>query len=306
MRLPGPLLFLTSALQLIAASPMPQPAAGGGTFVKTSDGVRLQYTQSGPAKGQQLLFVTGWRQAASEWRKQVDYFSSAGFRVTTYDMRGHGESEEPGFGYRISRFAADLDDLLAQLDLDKLTIVSHSMGCSVVWSWWDQFPASRRRIDKLVLDDQSAVMVRHPNWTDAQATQLAAIFTPDSLYALADDMAAQLPGLVRGFFSQSVSEGDFQFVLSENRKMTDAHASALLIDHAFKDWRDVLPRITVKTLVIAGELSLFPPAGVQWVASQIPAAKEFTFTAAEKGSHFAFWENPDRFNSVVKNFITSK
>jgi pimeloyl-ACP methyl ester carboxylesterase len=289
-----------------SASPTPQATADRGTFVKTSDGVRLQYTQSGPVKGQQLLFITGWRQAASEWRKQVDYFSSAGFRVTTYDMRGHGESEEPDFGYRISRFAADLDDLLAQLDLDKLTIVSHSMGCSVVWSWWDQFPASRRRIDKLVFDDQSAVMVRHTNWTDAQATQLAAIFTPDAVYALADDMAAQLVGLVTGMFTPSVSASDLQFVLSQNLKMTDAHASALLIDHAFKDWRDVLPRITAKTLVIAGELSLFPPAGVEWVASQIPGAKHYTFTAAEKGSHFAFWENPGKFNSVVKDFIVSK
>lgn len=284
---------------------MSQSQPRHGSFVRTSDGVRLHYTQSGPPNGQQLLFITGWRQAASEWRKQVDYFSSAGFRVTTYDMRGHGQSEEPHFGYRISRFAADLDDLLTQLDLTKLTIVSHSMGCSVAWAWWDQYPPSRKRIDKVVLVDQSAVMVRRPNWTDADATQLAAVFTPDSLYALADDMAAQLPSLVRGFFTPTLSETDYEWILSENRKMSDAHAAALLIDHALKDWRDVLPRITVKTLVLAGELSLFPPAGLDWVAAQIPGAEKYTFTAAEKGNHFMFWENPDRFNSIVKNFLTA-
>lgn len=51
------------------------------------------------------------RQPAAEWRKQADHFAAAGYRVTTYDMRGHDESENPNFGYRIGRFAEDLNDL---------------------------------------------------------------------------------------------------------------------------------------------------------------------------------------------------
>jgi non-heme chloroperoxidase len=295
------LLLLACGFRLLSASPMTsQPSTA---VVKTSDGVGLQYAQAGPRGGQQMLFIPGWRQAAVEWRKQVEYFSSAGFQVTTYDMRGHGDSEKPNFGYRISRFAADLNDLLTQVNLEQVTIVSHSMGCSVAWAWWDQYPEARKRISKLVLVDQSADMVINPNWTDTQATDLAAIFTPLSTYATADDMAAQTPPLVRSMFTTSVSESDYEWVLSENEKMSDANAATLLIDHAFRDWRDVLPRITVPTLVLAGELSIFPAVGVEWVASQIPGAQHYTFTAAEKGSHFAFWENPDRFNSVVEGFV---
>jgi pimeloyl-ACP methyl ester carboxylesterase len=190
-----------------------------------------------------------------------------------------------------------------QLSLEDVTIVAHSMGCSVVWAWWDQYPAARKHIDQLVLVGQPADMVRHPNWTGVQAAQVAAIFTPESLYALADDMAVQLPGLVKGFFTSSLSDGDYEWILSQNEKMSDEHSATLLIDHAFKDWRDVLPRITVPTLVLAGELSLFPAPGVEWVATQIPGARHYMFTAAEKGSHFAFGENPERFNTVVKDFI---
>jgi pimeloyl-ACP methyl ester carboxylesterase len=146
-------------------------------------------------------------------------------------------------------------------------------------------------------------MVRHSNWTDVQAAQVAATFTPESLYALADDMAAQLPGLVKGFCTSSLSDADYQWILSQNEKMSDEHSATLLIDHAFKDWRDVLPRITVPTLVLAGDLSLFPASGVEWVAAQIPGARHYTFPAAEKGCHFAFWENPDKFNEVVEGFI---
>ncbi|KAK3348878.1 Alpha/Beta hydrolase protein [Lasiosphaeria hispida] len=274
--------------------------------LKTGDGIRLQYNQTGPRDGQQLLFITGWRQAASEWRKQVEYFSLAGFRVTTFDMRGHGDSDEPEFGYRISRFAADLNDVLTQLNLKNVTIIGHSMGCSVAWAWWDQYPDvhARKRVAKFVFVDQPAITARDPHWTDEQAAQLSAILTPGAIYDLAADMATQLAPLVRGMFTPSVSEGDFEWILSQNHKMSDAHSATLLIDHALKDWRDVLPRITVPTLVLAGEVSIFPPAGIEWVATQIPGAQHYTFTAAEKGSHFAFWENPERFNFVVKSFLT--
>ncbi|KAK3373489.1 Alpha/Beta hydrolase protein [Lasiosphaeria ovina] len=237
--------------------------------IKTGDGVRLSYNQTGPRNGQQLLFVTGWRQAAVEWRKQVKYFSSVGFRVTTFDMRGHGESDEPDFGYR--------------------------------------YPDARKRVAKLVLVDQTADIIRDPSWTDAQAALISAIFTPNAVYDLyADILAGQLEPLVRGMFTSSVSESDFEWFLSQNKKMSDVNAAALLLDHSFKDWRDVLPRISVPTLVLAGEVSVFPHAGIEWIATQVPGARNYTFTAAEKGSHFVFWENPERFNSVLLDFLKAR
>ncbi|SPN99492.1 related to non-heme chloroperoxidase [Cephalotrichum gorgonifer] len=295
--------LLPSALYLFSATSAALEQRTG--VVRTGDGVSLSYTQSGPRRGQQLLFIPGWRQTAAEWRKQVDYFAGAGFRVTTYDMRGHGESEKPDFGYRISRFAADLNDVLEELHLKDVTIVGHSMGCSVAWAWWDQYPKARSHVSSFVLADQSAVMVRDPHWTEEQAAELSSIFTADAVYDLANDMAAQLPGLVKSMFTSSISESDYQWILSQNTKMSDANAAALLIDHALRDWRDVLPRITVPTLVVAGNASIFPPAGIEWVASQIPGAEHYTFSSEEKGSHFAFWENSGKFNALVEEFLNA-
>ncbi|KAK3295015.1 Alpha/Beta hydrolase protein [Chaetomium fimeti] len=281
------------------------PPAPSPSTLTTSDGIRLTYTQTGPASGPPILFITGWRQAAIEWRKQSTYFSEAGFRVTTFDLRGHGDSEEPSFGYRISRFAADLDDLLTHLDLRDVAIVGHSMGCSVAWAWWDQYPSSssRSRVAKFVFVDQPAAMVKDPAWTDEYAAQISATFAPLELFGLASNISAQLEPLVTGMFTPAVSESDLEWVLAQNRKMSDENSAALLVDHAFADWRDVLPRITVKSLVLAGEVSVFPPRGIEWVAQQIPGAEGYTFTEAEKGSHFMFWENPERFNEVVEAFL---
>lgn len=87
--------------------------------------------------------------------------------------------------------------------------------------------------------------------------------------------------------------------------MSDAHAATLLINHAFADWRDVLPRIDIPALVLSGDASLNNATAIAWAATQIPGAQAYTFTVAEKGSHFVFWENPTRFNEIITDFVTS-
>lgn len=304
------LLFTSIICPLLAATfsmahPSPPSSSPSSTTFKTGDGIRLSYTQTGPKHGQPLLFITGWRQTAAEWSKQADYFSSAGFRVTTFDMRGHGDSEEPTFGYRLSRFAADLNDLLTHLNLKKVTVIAHSMGCSVSWAFWDQYPASHRRIAKFVFVDQPAVLVKDPRWTDEQAAEVSALWSPLELWDVVDgiETGAGLDAFIRSMFTASVAESDIQWVLEQNRKMSDKNAAALLTDHGFADWRDVFPRITVPTLMIAGAASVLPPVGVEWIAGQIPGAESYTFSVEEKGSHFMFWENPERFNEVVEWFV---
>ncbi|KAL1842344.1 hypothetical protein VTJ49DRAFT_5512 [Mycothermus thermophilus] len=309
------LLSLLPSLTVLAHNHPPTTTTG---TILTTDNIHLNYTQSGPLHGRNIVFIPGWRQTASEWQKQATYFSQSGFRVTTYDMRGHGDSDKPSFGYRLSRFAADLNDLLDQLKLTDVAIVGHSMGCSVAWAWWDQYNlvtkpkpgkhghgnSPRRVVSSLMLVDQPAVMVRNPAWSDEYAARVGAIFEPQGIYDMANDIGAQLPSMLRGMFTTEVTEEEYQWVLAQNLKMSDENGAALLIDHGLADWRDVLPRIDVPTLVIAGDVSVFPVEGVRWVAEQIPGAEEYTFGQEERGSHFMFWENPERFNEVVKDFLT--
>ncbi|KAM0553958.1 hypothetical protein ACHAPJ_007030 [Fusarium lateritium] len=275
-------------------------------LVKTQDGVHLNYTQAGPQGGQNLLFIPGRRQSAAEWKKQVKYFSESGYRVIAYDMRGHGESEKPDFGYRLSRFGADLNDLLTTLNLWNVSVIAHSMGSSVTWAFWDQYPEERQRIDHFALVDQSSILVGDPTWTQKQAdTWSAALFTPEQTYTFAKNISLETPPFVKSMFSPDIPEAEYKWVLAENNKMSDKHAATLLINHAFADWRDVLPRINIPSLVLSGDISVNNASGIAWAATQIPGAKSRTFTAKEKGSHFVFWENPVLFNSVIEEFVTS-
>ena len=103
-------------------------------------------------------------------------------------------------------------------------------------------------------------------------------------------------------------DADFAMAVQESLKLPAAHAARLLVDHGSQDWRDliehVIPTLKLPTLVFGGELaSIFPPQAAAWIAAQIPGAELSIFTAAEGGSHFMFWENPEKFNAVLRRFL---
>jgi non-heme chloroperoxidase len=276
--------------------------------VKTWDDVTLRYIQAGPAPGSTLLLIPGWAQTAAQWRKQIDYFSSHKYNVIAYDHRGQGESDKPSHGYRIARLAADLNDLILQLDLKDVTIMGHSMGCSVIWAYWGLFASSRNRIKNLILVDQSACMIPDPSWSPEKAASISVFLKPGMAFELANALRGPealqaVTGLVGSMFTSTISEEDLKWTLQQNSKMSYDNAATLLIEHSYNDWRDVLPTIDVPTLVIGAEQSLMSVETMPLIANQIPGAKVRVFGKEEKGSHFIFWENPDLFNKVVEDFL---
>ena len=73
----------------------------------------------------------------------------AGLRCIAYDRRGHGRSSKPGSGYDCDTLADDLSALLTQLDLQGVTLVSHSFGSGEVVRYLTRHGAGR--IEKIVL-----------------------------------------------------------------------------------------------------------------------------------------------------------
>ena len=76
-----------------------------------------------------------------------------------------------------------------------------------------------------------------------------------------------------------------------------------MLNHAFQDWRDVIPRLTLPTLVIGGRVSAVPWKSVEWIAHRIKGAQLEIFEEDEGGNHFMFIENSTKFNRIVSEFI---
>ncbi len=274
--------------------------------LNTWDGVTLSYHQSGPTNAPNLLLIPGWSQTAAQWNKQITHFSHH-YRVTTYDHRNHGESEKTKHGMRVARLAADLDDLVRQLALTDVIMMGHSMGSSVLWAYWDTFADSRKRVKQFVFVDQPPVMITDPAWSEAETTTVSAMFKPGAIYDIIHAITASdgkdfIRGFVGSMFTPDVSKDDMEWIVEQNERMSLADKAALLLDHASRDWRDVIGTINVPTLVVTGKASLIPTDGLEWIA-MATKGDCVVFEKEEGGSHFMFWENPKEFNEIVEKWI---
>lgn len=270
----------------------------------TNDGVMLRYIEAG--SGKPLVMIPGWSQSVAEFRENIPALAAKA-RVIAVDMRGHGESDKPAHGYRISRLAADLNDLLTGLDLYDVTLLGHSMGSSIAWCYLETYGSDR--IAGLVVVDQAPICVGKPGWTDEENASFGVLFpTPEGVherYAMLAGPAAEddTPGFLAAMFTPDFDQSAFGFVVDENLKMPRLHAADLLFDHLHNDWRDAIARIDVPTLVIGGEASIFTAASQRWIADRIPGAEVDIVPADQGGSHFMFLENPSRFNGRVMRFL---
>ncbi|HIJ39661.1 MAG TPA: alpha/beta hydrolase [Deltaproteobacteria bacterium] len=150
----------------------------------TSDGVRLHYLEAGA--GKPLVLIHGWSQCAEEFKHQIAGLSNR-YRVIAIDQRGHEDSEKPDFGHKIYRLSKDLHELLLSLNLTDVTVLGHSMGCSVIWAYWDLFGADR--LAKIILVDQSPHMTSNPAWSPGETEAAGPLFSPESAYETCNALA---------------------------------------------------------------------------------------------------------------------
>jgi non-heme chloroperoxidase len=271
--------------------------------VASNDNVTLRYLEAG--NGRPLLMLPAWSQSAEEYRFQLEGLSDH-YRVIALDMRGHGDSDKPTYGYRISRMAKDVHEVMRALDLHDVTILGHSMGNSIIWCYWDLFGGER--LSKIIIVDQSPMIVSNPRWSEEEKIAAGVLWDPlettelANRFAYAEGPDPRLPFTSR-MFNKDLAPELKELILACTVKMPLREAAALLYNHAHQDWRDVIPRITIPTLVIGGRVSNVPWRSQEWIASQIKGAKLRIFEEHEGGSHFMFIENPTEFNRLVAEFM---
>ncbi|GAB5471617.1 MAG: alpha/beta hydrolase [Rhodospirillales bacterium] len=271
--------------------------------VTTNDGVTLRYLEAG--SGSPLLMIPGWSQTAEQFKHQLAGLR-AHHRVIALDMRGHGESDKADHGYKISRLAKDVHDVIHALELQEVNLLGHSMGCSVIWSYWELFGAER--LKRLLLIDQMPAVTRNPLWSDEEAADYGCIFTPESLYETVNGLAGPAgvettKGFIGGMVTEAMSQAERDWMIDCNLRLPRPLAAALLLNHAGQDWRDTIARIALPTLVVAGRASLVPWTACAWIAGQIAGSRLEIFEEAEGGQHFMFIENHKKFNAILADFL---
>jgi pimeloyl-ACP methyl ester carboxylesterase len=253
--------------------------------------VELAYDEVGD--GEALVFLSGTSLDRTVWGPQVAAFAER-YRCITIDNRDVGESTQVTSGYGPRDMAADVDGLLAALDLPAAHVVGHSLGGAI---GQELALAAPDRVRTLTLigswarnDEYTRALFR--TWKRLRTTLEPAAFVE----------AILLTGVGHTFLNTIGVDAMVQLILgAPNPQSAEGYCRQVDADLAH-DTLDRLGKIQPPTLVIAGdEDKIFPPHHARQLADGIGA--ELVMIAG--AGHSPAIENPAAVNAALETFFTS-
>jgi len=219
------------------------------------------------------------------WAPQRKALETAGYRLITWDMRGHGGTDSPDdpAQYSEALTVADMTSLLDLLGVERAVIGGLSLGGYMSLAFYRAQP---ERVRALVLCD-TGPGYRNPEgragW-NRRAERQAFNFEQHGLEAAGQS--------------------------AEVRATLKYHRSAMGLAHAGRgmlaqfDARviDSLPEIKVPALIIIGEKDEPFMAGSEYMANKIPGGR---LEVIEGAGHASNIDRPEAFNRVLLEFLGS-
>ena len=285
-------------------------------YYTTSDNVKIHYRDGG--EGEPLILTSGWPTSPCIFAFNLPEISKH-FRVIAMETRGTGASDKPNHGYRMSRIAMDVYDMLKSLKIEKANFMGHSMGANVILAFIDLF--GQNMIKKFIFIDQSPWLWSDPyesdesmnshgghrghpytfnkgfnvSWEEGQK-----IFDSKDFFETAPTTLAQsTPNGLRVLELEGIMKKHFNY---DSKQLVK-----LVINHYMTDWRDVLNIIEVPTLLIVGENThALTMECANLMLKSLKNGELVVFTKEEYGNHIMMANSPEKFNRVVIEFLEKK
>lgn len=254
--------------------------------VRLRTGVTLRCTER-PGDGEPLLLLHGYSDSGRSFERMLRALPFD-LRVLAPDQRGHGDSERPEAGYRMSDLAADAAALLDAAGVGAATVLGHSMGSFVAQHLALDHP---ERVARLVLvggtphaegDAVRELLREVAGFTDPVPDEFVRAFQTSSIHG-------------------ALPDGMFEDVVAESRKLPARVWRALAEGIGAFDVRERLREIACPTLVLWGEHDqTFGPDEQERLVSGIPGA---AFLAYADAGHSPHWEHPERVARDLAAFL---
>jgi len=272
---------------------------------RTVHGYRRAFRIAG--SGPVILLIHGIGDNSTTW-ETVQARLAQRFTVIAVDLLGHGQSDKPRADYSIAAYANGMRDLLSVLDIERVTVVGHSLGGGVAMQFAYQFP---HLVERLILVAAGGVtkdvnvvfrLASLPIGTEALALLRLPLVLP----------AVQLAGRIAGLAIGSTGVGrDLPNVLRILDDLPEPTASSAFSRtlRAVVDWRG-----QIVTFLDRCYLTEAIPVQIVWGTKDVvvPVRHARMAHAAMPGSrleifqgsgHFPFHDDPARFIDVVQRFI---
>lgn len=262
----------------------------------TSDYAKIYYKIRG--EGKPIIFIHGFSEDHDSFRIQQRVLSKK-YETITYDLRGHGISDKVDYGLNLERFALDLKELIAALDLKDVTLVGWSMGGNIIFEYIRQF--GTLNIYKICIVDIGPKSLNDDKW---ELGLLHGKYKAKDLILDLKLIENNWIGFAEKFIklmSPSFDMEQFNLGLDKMRENSPHVMQAMWKSMGEKDYRDILEKIDIPTLIIFGGKSTFYSIETgKYLRDNISTSQLEIF---EDCTHLLVLENPIKFNKVLEEFI---
>ena len=285
-------------------------------YCVTNDGVKLHYLQvdgagasssTSSSSSHPLILLHGWSASSRSFNASIERLAaiSGVSAVFALDMRFHGESDKPEFGFHVSRLACDFQCLLESVvgDNDTAVVCGTSMGSSVIWSYIELFGSDK--LAGCVFVDQAPCQYLLHYWKYGSKGIFDDASVRNIRTALMESMEAFAEGNEECCVTHPIGTAMSDILKQETMKCKPEHLANLMDDHARLDWRPIIQRIHVPVLNLYGTNSgCFPVEGMSAIGDLLPSSTPYKGVPFIDANHWLYIEFPDRFVSEVASFIS--
>jgi len=248
-------------------------------------------------KGEPLVLIYGYVGHSELWFRQIPVFSKK-YQVVAFDNRGVGRSDKPDIPYTMAMMAEDIAGLLDIIGIDAAHIFGISMGGMIAQHFALTFP---QRVISLILGCTACGGV---HMIQPEPDSMAALFDFERLKNMTPEEVTRqaMPFCYSQEFIARNSDIIEERVAKQLEYPTPPHGATrqagAIMGH---DTYELLPKITLPTLVIAGDNDrLIPVENSRILASRIPGAE----LAIIKGAgHEFFIEDAEEANKMILDFL---
>ncbi|WP_343601943.1 alpha/beta hydrolase [Mycobacterium sp.] len=272
---------------------------------RTVHGYRRAFRIAG--SGPVILLIHGIGDNSTTW-DAVQATLAQRFTVIAVDLLGHGQSDKPRADYSVAAYANGMRDLLSVLDIERVTVVGHSLGGGVAMQFAYQFP---QLVERLVLVGTGGVtkdvnLVLRMASLPMGGEALALLRLPFVLPVV--QLAGRAAGWVLGSTALGRDVPDVLRVLADLPEPMASEAFTRTL-RAVVDWRGQMVTVldrsylmeSIPVQIIWGTQDVVVPVRHAWMAhAAMPGSQVEIF---ERSGHFPFHDDPDRFIEVVERFI---
>ncbi len=260
----------------------------------------LHYQQFG--QGPHLVMIHGMTGNLAIWHLEIVPALMSQYRMTTYDLRGHGYSDVPASGYTTQDHASDLLELMDQLGIERAHIIGHSFGADIALHFSMLHP---ERVDHLVLVEPAlaalAPMRERHDWVGwvywREKLGLGGVVVPEEKWYDAEYLVRASVGLPMLFgFRKGRARRAGPLV-----RLMDTTTAARDYCEIAGMTLEKIPEVKHPTLVLYGADSVFIDT-FEYLRDHLPNATCFIMPDSE---HFGPIERPELLLSYLRDFLNN-